>query len=87
MRTFRRGRSTFKCGQCGRNTRETGAQSLGSDLCPQCWDLAGLENEVSDGHRTRADVAPEVAELVAEIEKRGGDVTIWHDTFPTQEAK
>jgi hypothetical protein len=39
----------FTCISCGKRTRHTGEQALGSELCPICWDDAGIENEHSDG--------------------------------------
>lgn len=70
---FRRGESTFKCHICRRGTRYTGVQSVGSSLCPECYELAGLENMVQDGE----DLGTVVAErdsLLREIAKKGGDV-------------
>lgn len=78
---LRRGSSTFKCDVCTRLTRETGTQSMGSRLCPQCYDLAGLENEVSDGYKTEAEARSEAKPLIAEIETKGGDASEWQQTF------
>ena len=72
--TFSRlGGSTYKCDCCGRLTRYTGEQSLGSKTCPQCWNLAGLENEISDGHETLASLRPRIDALLAEIRAKGGN--------------
>jgi hypothetical protein len=38
----------FACEVCGRKTRDTGEQAFGSKLCPQCWEVAGIENEWQD---------------------------------------
>jgi hypothetical protein len=65
--------STFQCDCCGRRTRHTGVQSVGSTLCPQCFTLAGIENEISDGHSTLEDRRATIDELVAEIESKGGN--------------
>lgn len=46
--TFVKGSSTFTCNCCGHLTRWTGEQGVGSKLCVPCWDLAGLENALSD---------------------------------------
>jgi hypothetical protein len=83
MKTFRRGSSTFTCDVCKRLTRETGVQSLGSKLCPQCWDLAGIENEISDGNATLADRRDEVDQLLKHIESKGGDLSEWTHLMPT----
>src|SRR5262245_22634638 len=74
--SFGRGGS-FKCDVCGRGTRHTGTQSMGSKLCPQCYDLAGIENEISDGFCTAAERQGLVAELTAEIVAKGGQLTEW----------
>jgi len=71
---------TFKCEICGRGTRHTGVQSLGSDLCPQCFELAGIENGVSDyGDEALADYGDRVPALVAELTAKGADVSAWED--------
>lgn len=67
------GGSTYKCECCGRGTRNTGSQSLGSKTCPQCWDLAGIENEISDGHCTLEERRTLIDELLAEIRAKGGN--------------
>ena len=74
---FGRG-GTYKCHVCRRLTRATGAQALGSELCPECWELAGLDNEVNDNgldlslpdmHR----LVEERDRLLAAAVKKGGD--------------
>jgi len=45
---FKRGTGVFRCEDCGHNTRETGAQGMGVKLCPDCWELAGYINMLSD---------------------------------------
>lgn len=62
---------TFHCGACGRLTRNTGDNG-GVELCPEDYELAGLENEVSDGHATEEQNAPRMAELKALIIAKGG---------------
>lgn len=44
---FAKGQSTFTCRCCKRLTRDTGGEG-GVELCAQCYELAGLENELSD---------------------------------------
>lgn len=70
--TFERGRSTFKCQDCGHTTRETGVQSIGSDLCPDCFELAGQVNAFSDTDDFDHDY---VRTLCANIRKKGGKVS------------
>jgi hypothetical protein len=45
---------TFRCPmRCGRPLDPTDKDSLGLDLCPQCFEEAGWENDHSDnGHET-----------------------------------
>ena len=81
MSRFRRGSSTFKCQTCGRLTRETGVQSMGNENCPQCYELAGIENEISDGHTTRGERLTAIRGYVAEVAAKGGDVSEWTSTF------
>lgn len=69
MKTFAKGHTTFICSCCGHNTRFTGQQSVGSKLCPACWDLAGFENEIQDGHYND-NAAADAASLFREIQKR-----------------
>jgi hypothetical protein len=48
---FRRGGGgVYKCEICERSTRQVD-QGGDSRLCQECWDLAGLENMVSDNGR------------------------------------
>ena len=79
--TFTRQNTTYKCDVCGRLTRHTGAQALGSQLCPQCWELAGIENEICDGYRTLAEAETVIAGYVKEIKDKGGDTREWDRTF------
>lgn len=74
--------STYQCNSCGRRTRNTGAQSLGSELCPQCWDLAGIENEISDGYTTAEKSADQIRHAVADIEAKGGDASEYRAAWP-----
>lgn len=78
---FRRGSLVFACNVCGRKTRETGVQSVGNKICPQCYELAGLENEISDHYTTFAEVEGSIRSLVAEVEAKGGNVAEWNETF------
>ena len=70
------GRGVYKCGCCGRNTRYTGTQSVSSECCPQCFDLAGLYNVLQDGGQPDA---AEVERLIAEVRELGGNVDHWDE--------
>ena len=71
------GGSTYPCDICGRTTRHTGVQSLGSKTCPQCWDLAGIENAISDGDTD--DYRAQIAALTSDIAAKGGSLAQWAD--------
>ncbi len=71
-RHFQQGSSTFTCHCCGRRTRIVD-QPEGSDLCPDCYELYGLQNMVWDGCANKGVVTGRAA-LLAEIGKKGGDV-------------
>lgn len=42
--------STYKCGCCGRMTRETGLDESSLELCAYCLEESYLENALSDGN-------------------------------------
>lgn len=71
---FQRGSGCFNCSCCGRQTRHTGEQAYGSDLCPNCWEVAGIENEISDGHREddMDKAEAEIRSLEADATSKGG---------------
>lgn len=79
---FQRGSAAFKCGCCHRMTRHTGVQSIGIDNCPQCFDLAGLDNLLNDcpDERIAANYA-RAQVLLAEIAAKGGDAPAVRDQF------
>ena len=68
-------RGTFKCVSCDRRTRDTGQ---GVDhLCYECYELAGLDNQVNDDGRgpdtlTESERS-ERDQLLAKIIKLGGN--------------
>jgi phage FluMu protein Com len=68
--------STYPCDCCGRLTRNTGVQGLGSKTCPQCFELAGIENEISDGYQTLEEATPQIKEYLDEIRAKGGNPAI-----------
>lgn len=76
---FNRGQSTYRCHVCKRLTRFNGSQAIGSDLCPECWDLGGIENMVSDGNREPHEVAADVLALVTAVKNKGGRTDAWLD--------
>jgi hypothetical protein len=75
--TFQRGSAVFTCNVCERKTRYTGVQSFGNQICPPCYELAGIENEISDGHCLIETRREEILRLVADVAAKGGNVTEW----------
>jgi hypothetical protein len=47
-RRFARGSGCFTCTGCGKLTRQTGVQDLGSELCPLCYEKCACGNTLSD---------------------------------------
>lgn len=76
---FQHGTGCFSCRCCGRKARETARNSGCGDICGPCFDLAGIENEISDGYRTALDAKDEIANLIEEIESAGGSLDNWAD--------
>lgn len=71
---FFRGQSTYQCGTCKRMTRNAGDNGQ-AELCPQCWDLAGMDNECNDnGRKPTEREAAERDSMLAHIASKGGDV-------------
>lgn len=72
---FHRGSAVYNCGTCGRGTRATGVQAVGSELCPQCWDIAGIDNQINDDGRSGPNEgeASEVSALLKQIVSKGGN--------------
>lgn len=51
---FQKGSGCYDCVICGKHTRATGrGDNEHVNLCVTCYDKAGDENAVSDGHMTR----------------------------------
>lgn len=73
---FEKGSGVYKCRCCGINTRVTQDRSAASvELCYECYELAGMENEVHDGREMDAEFVAEVRRMQAIIAKKGGDLT------------
>ena len=83
---FRRGSAVYACTVCGRQTRYTGAQPLGQRTCPQCYDLAGIENEIRDHYSTLDENRATIDRLIDEVASKGGDVSAWRTTFQVEPA-
>lgn len=77
--TFTRGSGCYACRVCKRKTRDDGhGDSAGVRLCTQCYELAGIENEISDGWRD-PNHATRIADIIAELVAKGGNAGSWAD--------
>lgn len=71
-KAFTVGTGCFTCRICGRKTRESyDRDAARHHSCPQCWELAGLQNEECDGYATDEDRA-RIVSLRDEIRTLGG---------------
>lgn len=48
VKSFRRGETTYTCTSCKKLTRNTGGDEKACSLCLDCYNLAGIENHLSD---------------------------------------
>lgn len=68
------GGSVFACRCCTRKTRYAG-QGIGTELCPQCYELAGIDNMLNDEGRKATDAErAECNRYIAEIQAKGGNI-------------
>ncbi len=78
---FQKGSGCYTCQSCARRTRSTGrGDNEFSKLCAECYDLAGIENAISDGSDPE-DYAVEISDLLQIISKRGGNTEGFSDLF------
>ena len=76
---FQRGSGVYVCRCCSHNTRSTGGDGAGVQLCDLCFDLAGEENHVADNGKTYESSQNVCAQLSA-LDSRNGAGTsqkIW----------
>jgi hypothetical protein len=69
---FSKGETTFTCTCCGRGTRNVD-QALGAECCTECWELAGIDNQVNDDGAYPDATRDEAVGLLKAIAKKGGD--------------
>lgn len=79
MNRFARHTGCFPCECCGRKTRETRNDNL--RLCEQCFELSGIENEISDGHCTAEERRDEIVRLMGELSAHGANPLMWFPQF------
>jgi tRNA G26 N,N-dimethylase Trm1 len=68
---FQQGRGVFVCECCGRRTRDSG-QSVSSECCYECYELAGWQNAVWD-NGFDAEIASARDQLVAAAVRKGSN--------------
>lgn len=73
---FKRGSGCFTCHSCGRSTRDTGGDNTSLKLCAECYEIGGIENQISDKSfydgQTEASCLAEIEKLKAAIVAKGG---------------
>ncbi len=86
LKHFHRGSATYRCRVCTRLCRATLYEHGGGNdgICSECWDLAGIENTISDNGLeesgyTRNDALP----LLKSLKKKGAPLTNWTDLMKT----
>lgn len=72
---FQRGSGAYKCDSCGRTTRSTGQGNEQLRLCAECYELAGIENEIQDCGST-PELELEAASLRVKIVRLGGKLGV-----------
>jgi len=60
---FRRGSGVYTCNCCKKQTRDVNGDAVHCNLCAECYEVAGCENEVSDGHDGAQERLEEASEL------------------------
>lgn len=74
---FQPGQGAFNCRCCGRHTRDTGDNGQ-LELCPQCFELAGYENQWRDsGHKLDESDCQTVRQYLAELASHVGNPTAY----------
>ena len=71
---FAKGSGCYTCERCTRKTRSTGqGDNEYAGLCAECYDLAGMENEIEDSGSTQ-ELLAEIANQETLIRTKGGTV-------------
>jgi hypothetical protein len=70
---FQRGSGVYTCTSCRRQTRSTGrGDNENCDLCVECFEISGIENQISDCGDPDGKLAREIAQLTTECIAKGG---------------
>jgi hypothetical protein len=68
---FQKGSGAFRCQCCKRMTRDVIGNAM-SDLCPECYEMGGIENEIADRGDPDGSLMREVQALRSTIRQKGG---------------
>lgn len=71
---FAPGSGMYSCTCCGRKTRQTDPEAAQHRQCAECWELAGLQNQILDGGGEDGSAARRVSELKKVIAEKGGSL-------------
>ena len=80
INTFIKGSTVYTCTCCGIQTRKvSNSGALSCELCEECYELAGIENELQDGGEVTPNMLAQIDQMLAIIAKKGGDTTAAFD--------
>lgn len=71
MKRFNEGSGCYSCKVCTRKTRDTGDNGA-LRLCPECYEMAGIENAIADSGDPDGKLKNEWHALKAACIKKGG---------------
>lgn len=69
---FKKGSGCFPCEVCTRSTRDTGGDNAQVRLCAECYEVAGIENQIADRGDQDGSLRAEVNRLNEIIRSKGG---------------
>jgi hypothetical protein len=70
---FKRGSGCFTCSDCGRRTRATDhGDNAHCELCPDCYEVAGILNSISDNPSFTAEQVQAQMDRINEIRHSQG---------------
>ena len=69
---FARGSGCYRCQNCKRQTRDTGGDNGNLQLCPECYEIAGIQNDIWDKRDPDGSLQLEMERLKAIVRTKGG---------------
>jgi hypothetical protein len=70
---FQKGTGRYTCGVCKRQTRATGrGDNEHVGLCVECYEIAGIENEIADNGDPSGKLAAEIEQYKVACRAKGG---------------